>query len=185
MNLWSARTAYREEVQPIAEEDSDWGGEESHFFVAGVQGVSSVNAVHYVNLQRIQVWQDLTTFGAGVFGDVALLPLCSWGSKTPKIMWQCNQSRIQLNILLLTLLNYFIHAKKAARLFSFKSKELVDWSWAVQNCYININIIQLEKKATWVKYKCEQKLLFNTQVALPFSHLLQKVNLTLLVLNIR
>lgn len=163
MNLWSARTAYREEVQPIAEEDSDWGGEESHFFVAGVQGVSLVNAVHYVNLQRIQVWQDLTTFGAGVFGDVALLPLCSWGSKTPNIMWQCNQSRIQLNILykqLLMLLNYFIHAKKAARLLSFKSKELVDWSWAVQNCYININIIQLEKKSNLCQVEVRAKITF-------------------------
>lgn len=46
-------------------------------FAAGMLEVPSVDAVHDVNLQRVQVWQDLTTFGTGVFGDVPLLPFRS------------------------------------------------------------------------------------------------------------
>lgn len=34
-----------------------------------------VDAVHDVNLQRVQVRQDLVALGTGVFGNVSLLPV--------------------------------------------------------------------------------------------------------------
>lgn len=48
-----------------AEEDSGEGA-------PGEEGL--VDAVHDVDLQGVQVWKDLVAFGAGVFGNVALVP---------------------------------------------------------------------------------------------------------------
>lgn len=36
-------------------------------------GGGLVDAVHDMDLQRVQVWQDLIALGTGVFGNVALM----------------------------------------------------------------------------------------------------------------
>lgn len=38
-----------------------------------------VDAVHDVDLQGVQVWEDLTALRAGVFGNVVLVPLSTYG----------------------------------------------------------------------------------------------------------
>lgn len=48
-----------------AEEDSEGA--------PGEEGL--VDAVHDVDLQGVQVWKDLVAFGAGVFRNVALVPV--------------------------------------------------------------------------------------------------------------
>lgn len=47
-----------------------------------------VDAVHDVDLQRVQVWQDLIALGTSMFGNVPLvLPVSSWRSNITT--WMC------------------------------------------------------------------------------------------------
>lgn len=63
-------------MQVKAEEDSRSSANVAAAVVAVVYTDGGlVDAVHDVDLQRVQVWQDLVALGAGVFGNVSLLPV--------------------------------------------------------------------------------------------------------------
>lgn len=48
------------------------------------------DAVHDVDLQGVQVWQDLIALWTGVFGNIPLMmPVSSWESETQIITWTC------------------------------------------------------------------------------------------------
>lgn len=61
----------------------------SHFLVDASNDGGLVDAVHDVDLQGVQVWQDLIALGTGVFRNIPLLPVSTWESETMITTWTC------------------------------------------------------------------------------------------------